>query len=205
MNEYTKPSAISRFLGNGYNLGGLALSASSLFDLASSDLEYGASGITQLNYATKAENLRTSASETELRAAETANMLRKKYLSAVGSATASAAARGADLQGGGTPKAVLEQSSMELGDDMQTIDRNARRQAKSMRTQATIYDKMAEAYGKSSKWALASGLIGAVGKLGAGLAMMYGGNMLDKAINQQQMIPGATVDMGQAYSAAGLV
>lgn len=173
MNEYTQPSAIARFLGNGYINAGTDYSMAGLAKLAAADLAYGKNKVSGATARATAYGLDASASEVELAAAESANMLRKKYLSAVGAATADAAARGADLQsGGGTFQSVLEQSSMEFGDDMATIDRNANREARSLRTQSAMYEKVAKAYSKSARWNLLGNLVGAGVNLGAGLAAL---------------------------------
>lgn len=173
MNEYTTPSGMQGWMGNGYNMAGLSYSMAAFSDLAGAGSEYANGKIAAANYRIQAGNMRGAASDVEIAARDSANALRKKYLGAIGSATAAAAARGADVNAaGGVLQQDLERSSMELGDDMATMERNASRKAKSMRTQAEIYEKMAKGHEKSSKWLMASKLFSGVTNLGVGLALM---------------------------------
>lgn len=175
MNEYTTPSAWQKWFGNTYNHAGVGYSMAAFSDLAAAENEYMSGKMTESNYGIAAGNLRTGAGELELRAAESANLLRKKYLAAAGNATYSAAARGADVRAGGVLSATLERSSMELNEDTAKIHKNAESKARSMRTQASIYEKMGKAYAKSSKYMAAAKLFGGLGSLGTGLAMFRAG------------------------------
>lgn len=202
MNEYTTPSGLQRWLGNGYNMAGLSYSGAAFADLAGAGSEYNNGVITSQNYRIQAANLRGSASDVEIAAADAANALRKKYLAAIGSATYSAAARGADVNAAnGVLQQDLEKSSMELGDDMATIERNATRRAKSMRTQADIYEKMSKAYGKSGKWLMWSKLFSGVSNLGMGLAMFGAGS----GARGMATPYGDAIDAGQVMSANNMV
>lgn len=171
MNEYTAPSALVKWFGNGYNQAGLDYSLAGFTGLAAADLERDSGGITESNYGIMAGNARTQASELELRAVEESNILRKRYLAAVGNATYSAAARNYDVSRGGTLRTNLERSSMELGDDIQTINKNAERKAATLNKQADIYEKIGAAYAKYSKHMSRGKLWGSIGSLGMGLAM----------------------------------
>lgn len=176
MNEYTTPSGMQRWIGNRYNMAGLSYSMAAFSDLAGAGSEYANGKIMGSNYRIQAGNMRGQASDIEIAARDSANALRKKYLGAIGSATAAAAARGADVNAaGGVLQQDLEKSSMELGDDVATMERNADRTAKSMRTQAGIYEKMAKGYEKSGKWLMAGKLFSGVSNLGLGLAMLGAG------------------------------
>ncbi|MBQ8041857.1 MAG: hypothetical protein IJ273_00840, partial [Alphaproteobacteria bacterium] len=166
MNEYTAPSGWSKWFNNKYSQLGIGYSMSAFTELASAGSEIATGAINEMNYGVAAGNLRTQASQLELNAAENANILRKKYLAAVGNATYSAAARGADVNGGGTLAQTLERSSMDLGEDIHTIESNAARKAKSMNKQADIYEIMGKAYAKSAKYMGYAKLAQGLGSLG---------------------------------------
>lgn len=202
MNEYTTPSGLQRWLGNGYNMAGLSYSGAAFADLAAASSEYNQGQIAGQNYRIQAANLRGGADDVEIAAADAANALRKKYLAAIGSATYSAAARGADVNAaGGILQSDLEKSSMELGDDMATIERNANRRAKTMRTQADIYEKMSKAYGKSSKWMMYSKMFSGISNLGMGLAMFGAGSGAKGMATPY----GDAIDPGQVASANNML
>lgn len=202
MNEYTTPSGLQRWVGNGYNMAGMSYSMGAFADLAGASSEYNQGQITGQNYRIQAANLRGAASDVEIAAADAANALRKKYIAAIGSATYSAAARGADVNAtGGVLQQDLERSSMELGDDMATIERNATRRAKSMRTQADIYEKMSKAYGKSGKWLMWSKIFSGVSNLGMGLAMFGAGSGAKGMATPY----GNAIDPGQVASANNML
>ena len=183
MNEYTAPSGWSKWFNNKYNQLGIGYSMAAFTELAGANSEIATGAINEMNYGIAAGNLRTQASQIELNAAESANMLRKRYLAAVGNATYSAAARGADVNGGGTLAQTLERSSMDLGEDIHTIESNAARKAKSMNKQADIYEIMGKAYAKSAKYMGYAKLAQGLGSLGLGLAMFSAGsgNKITKA------------------------
>lgn len=175
MNDYTTPSGFKSWFANEYNQAGLAYSTAAFAELAGAAAEYGGGAINESTYTIAAENNRTKASEIQLAAAESANALRRSYLESIGNAVYSAAARGAAINGGGNLRDNLERSSMNLGDDISKLNRNANRQAKAMRTQANIYDKIGAAYAKNSKLIAGSRLLSGIGSLGMGLAMFNAG------------------------------
>ncbi|MBR2250920.1 MAG: hypothetical protein IJ881_00555 [Neisseriaceae bacterium] len=203
MNEYTTPSSWSKWFGNSYNLAGIDYTMGGFAQLAAASAEKGSGEITAANYGVQAANARVQASELELRAVEEANALRKKYLAAVGNATYSAAARGADVSRGGNLRTTLERSSMELGDDMQTIDKNATRKAGHLRKQADIYETMGKAYAKASKYMSQAKLWQGIGSLGMGLAMFSAGGGFG---GSKMATPyGDAIDPGQVASANNMV
>jgi hypothetical protein len=87
-------------------------------------------------YDMQAGSYKTQAELVKVNAKEQANTLRKKLLEDLGSANASAAARGIDT-GSGTPLQIIQESIGNVGRDIQRLEAGANIQAGSSNTSAS--------------------------------------------------------------------
>lgn len=91
---------------------------------------------------TKAMFEETQANYVELKTSEEINMLMQKFNSAVGTAQYGAARRNVKL-GEGSIAQDIEQSAMNLGEDIQLAKKNAKAKANALRTQSKINKRSA--------------------------------------------------------------
>lgn len=127
--------------------------ASAFAQLASTKIDYDLLKINQMQRETQAQQI-------ELQAKEQANLIRENFNQAIGNATVSAAQRGVKTTEGSIAKNI-EDSSANLGKDVQKLDDNAKAKARMMRSQGKIDKRVgtAKAIGGVKK----SGLLGYTG------------------------------------------
>lgn len=102
----------------------------------------------------------TEASQIELNAQERANALREQFNSAVGDILTSVASRGGKVSSGNT-RSNIENSSIDLGKDIQKLSTNAN-------TKANLKRMEASAYGRQANLSLLTGIIKAGGAVQKG-------------------------------------
>ena len=110
----------------------------------------------------KTENAfsKVQASQIELQAQQQMNQLREQFNNSIGNYQYNAAARGVKA---GSLNSTLEKSAKNLGQDMNTINTNARFKTDGLRAQARINNKYATA-------GLLSGIVGSLGSLSNNLS-----------------------------------
>lgn len=142
-----------------YNNLGLATGlASSFADVAGSFVDYSTLIGNAADYYIQAGNV-------ELQAKERANMLRQQYISAAGNYIQNAAMRGINVNSGSV-RSNLESSAINMGQDIQTMNKNAKMQAKALRSQAKISDIAA-------KGSMLSGVFGGISSMSGSVASYY--------------------------------
>lgn len=124
-----------------------------------------------LQYQAEAINAQTQASEIITQVSEKVAMMRKQFASNVGTAMQGAANRGISI-GSGVVQSQIEAGSSALGNDINTIEGNAARQAKQLKNQAEYLKTASKTTSKNAKWGFLSDLAGAAGSFGK--AAYYG-------------------------------
>ena len=110
---------------------------STFSNLAGSFIDYG-------TLRTDAASLYVQAGEVQLQAKQRANQLRQQFINATGSYMFGAAQRGVAVQSGSV-QSNLENSAINLGKDIDKMERNADMKALQLATQANIAKKKANA------------------------------------------------------------
>lgn len=142
-----------------YNKIGLAGGlASSFADVVGSFVDYSTLTGNASDYYIQAGNV-------ELQAKERANMLRQQYISAAGNYIQNAAMRGINVNSGSV-RSNLESSAINMGKDIQTMNKNATMQAKALRSQAKISNIAA-------KGAMLSGVFGGISSVAGPVGSYY--------------------------------
>jgi hypothetical protein len=169
----TTPGGLGKWFGNQYTVAGFDYSMAGFAEIAAGFLSEGSNRTKAQQYGLKADSLDINADSIELAAAETANMLRQKYLGAVGNAQYSAAARGVMVDSGSV-RANLERSGENLSEDISKIGRNADMKAKTMRSNARLARGYESAYNTAGGFGKWGAIFGGLGNLGMAAAMFSG-------------------------------
>jgi hypothetical protein len=140
--------------------------------LMSSFAQAGADRADAAAYGAQATSLRTAASGVELQAAELANNIRKKYMSAASDALAIAAARGGDVS---NIASRLERGGEAAGKDIETTARNASFKAGTLRAEAGIAKAKGKALAQTAGLSSIAGMLRGTSNIALGAGLIFGG------------------------------